>query len=151
VKLRGELWPDVKESELWNRANFTGFTTIPRTISLILRIIDELDRKNAARVYLDLWCRSFDDYVIEVRDEYEMAFASGYHGQRAVRTWRERLAVIENFGFVKTHRASHGAFRLVLLLDPHKVIERLHEEQKIEEEDWIALRSMLITIGELTD
>lgn len=91
LKLRDELWPDVIEDQLWSRTSFTGFTTIPRTISLIVRIIDSLDKKTAGKVYLDLWCRAFDDYVIEVRDEYEAAFCSGYevngrstHGESAL-------------------------------------------------------------------
>jgi hypothetical protein len=50
-------------------------------------------QQDEARRRLDLWCRAFDDYVVEVRDEYEAAFSSGYEGQRAIRTWRERLDV----------------------------------------------------------
>ena len=67
------IWPDVKPEHLWDRAEFTGFTTIPRTLSLILRVIDGLDSRRLSRVYFDLWCRSFDDYVIDIKDEFDAA------------------------------------------------------------------------------
>jgi hypothetical protein len=147
LQLREELWPDIVDDELWSRSTFVGFTTIPRTLSLIVRIIDTLDKKNAGRVYLDLWCRSYDDYVIEVRDEYEAAFASGYEGQRAIRSWRERIEVLEQWGFVRTKTAPHGAYRFILVLDPHLVIGGLHKNEKIPEEEWLALIALLASIG----
>lgn len=147
MDLRNQIWPDVRNDELWDRREFTGFTTIPRTLSIIMRIIDELDNKNAGRVYFDLWCRSFDDYVIEIRDEYEAAYSSGYGGQRAVRSWRERVAVLESAGFVKAQKASHGAYRLVLIVDPHEIVEKLHQKRKVSEESWLALNSLMISIG----
>jgi hypothetical protein len=148
MNLRRELWPDVDESRLWNRAEFTGFTTIPRTLPVFLRLIDHLDKQSASRVYLDLWCRAFDDYVIEVRDEYDAAFMSGYDGQRAIRTWRERIAVLDRYGFVRTHTTPHGSYRYVLVLDPHPVIEALRENGKVDDSTWIAYRSLLISIGQ---
>jgi hypothetical protein len=151
MNLRMELWPDVQESQLWNRAEFTGFTTIPRTLSVIIRAIDDLDTRNAGKVYLDLWCRSFDDYVIEIKDEYEAAFISGYSGQRAIRTWRERIEVLEKYEFVKTHKAPHGAYRYILILEPHQAAKKLKDAEKISSENWSFLTSMLVTIGHNTD
>lgn len=147
LKLRDELWPDVTPDSLWSRTSFVGFTTIPRTLPLVLRIIDTLDKKSAGRVYLDLWCRAFDDYVVEVRDEYEAAFASGYDGQRAIRSWRERVEVLESLGFVRTKTTPHGAYRYILILDPHKVIAALEEKGKISEEDSLAMKALLLSIG----
>lgn len=147
MDFRRQIWPEVEEDELWDRKEFTGFTTIPRTLSIIMRIIDEIDRVNAGRVYFDLWCRSFDDYVIEIRDEYDAAYSSGYSGQRAVRSWRERVAVLESVGFVKAQRASHGAYRLILVVDPHRTVEKLHAKKKVTEESWMALNALMISIG----
>jgi hypothetical protein len=147
LQLRDELWPDVTEDQLWSRTTFTGFTTIPRSMSMIVRIIDTLDKKTAGKVYLDLWCRAFDDYVIEVRDEYEAAFASGYDGQRAIRTWRERLDVLEQLGFIKTRKSPHGAYRYVLILEPHQVIADLQRDDRISQEESLAMKAQLLSIG----
>lgn len=150
-KLRAEIWPDVTTDQLWSRATFTGFTTIPRTLPLILHIIDMLDKKTAGRVYLDLWCRAFDDYVVEVRDEYEAAFSSGYEGQRAIRTWRERLDVLERLGFIRTKKTPHGAYRYVLLLEPHQVIADIQAKGELSEEASFALKAQLLSIGAIKD
>jgi hypothetical protein len=114
---------------------------------LILRIIDSLDRKTAGKVYLDLWCRAFDDYVVEVRDEYEAAFSSGYEGQRAIRTWRERLDVLERLGFIRARKTPHGAYRYVLILEPHQVIADLQGRGKLSEEASLTLKAQLLSIG----
>jgi hypothetical protein len=147
LRLRDELWPDVTPDQLWSRTRFVGFTTIPRTLPLIIKIIDELDKKKAGRVYFDLWARAFDDYVVEVRDEYEAAFSSGYERQRAVRSWRERIDVLEQYGFVRTKATPHGAYRYVLILDPHKIINTLEDAGAVAEENSLALKALLISIG----
>jgi hypothetical protein len=102
-------------------------------------------------VYLDLWCRAFDDYVVEVRDEYEMAFSSGYDGQRAIRTWRERVTVLEHLGFVRAKTTSYGAYRYILILEPHRVIADLREDEKIGDEVNLALHAQLLSIGAVRD
>ncbi|MCW5713131.1 MAG: hypothetical protein KIT43_01265 [Bauldia sp.] len=141
------LWPELDPELVWDRSTFTGFTTVPRTLSLILRIVDGLDAKKAGRVYFDLWCRAFDDFVIEVRDEFELAFSAGYEGQRAVRSWRERIAVLTDAGFVKTYRAPHGAPRMIVVLDPHPVVAERNRRGLVAAEDWLALQSLLVSIG----
>jgi hypothetical protein len=98
-----------------------------------------------------LWCRAFDDYVVEVRDEYEAAHSSGYEGQRAIRTWRERLDVLQRLGFVLTKKTPYGAYRYVLILDPHQVIDDLILKGKLSEEDRLALKAQLLSIGAIKD
>lgn len=145
--LRARLFPDLSESELWSRARFIGFTTVPRTLSIIVRIIDSLDDKSAGRVYLDLWCRAFDDYFIDVRDEFEFAYSAGYSGQRAVRTWRERIRVLRDHGFVRYTKTPDGRIRHLVLLDPHPIVDGLIAAGTVEEEDAFAFESQLMTIG----
>jgi hypothetical protein len=145
--MRDQLFPDVSEEQLWNRKEFTGFTTIPRTLSLVLRIVDGLNEKSAGRVYFDLWCRAFDDYFIDVRDEYEFAYSSGYSGQRAIRSWRERMGVLTEHGFIQVALTAGGRYRHVLLLNPHPVIERLFDQKKVSQDDYLALHSYLLSIG----
>src|SRR4051794_15419591 len=84
--LRESLWPGLGPF-VWSRRKATGFTTLPRTLPLILRLITDLTPKgDASRVYNDLWFRAYDEGLVIVRDESEMAFAAGYDGPRAERT-----------------------------------------------------------------
>ena len=41
MAMRSELWPDLDENRLWRRNVNDGFSTIPRTLSLIASIIDD--------------------------------------------------------------------------------------------------------------
>jgi hypothetical protein len=148
LKLRWELFPDIPDDAIWSRATFVGFTTIPRSMSVIMRIIDSLDQKSAGRVYFDLWCRAFEDFFIEIKDEEGAAYSAGYSGQRAVRSWRERIEVLEEFGFVKTRQTPYGAYRYILVLEPHAVIAKLGD--KVNEHDRWALRDVLMTVGAIT-
>jgi len=100
-QIRDSLWPD-SASLVWDRRKEKGFCTIPRTLALILTLIDHLQKgKDASRVYFDLWCRAFDDYLIEVSDEEALAYSAGYTSGRNVRTWRERILVLEKFGLIR--------------------------------------------------
>jgi len=147
LNLRTRLFPDLREEDLWSRTRFIGFTSIPRTLSIIVRIIDNLDEKSSGKVYLDLWCRAFDDYFIDVRDEYEFAYSSGYSGQRAVRTWRERVRVLKENGFIRFTKTPDGRVRHIVLLDPHPVIDQLISEGLLSEEETFAFESHLLAIG----
>src|SRR5258708_4219270 len=100
-QIRDALWPDAA-SLVWDRKKEKGFCTIPRTLALIFTLIDHLQKgKDASRVYFDLWCRAFDDYLVEVPDEESLAYSAGYTSGRNVRTWRERIHVLEKYGFVR--------------------------------------------------
>ena len=63
LKLRDEMWPDLEDHDLWQRNKEVGFTTIPRTMPLLLQIMD--DRSNGKPVsgcYLALWGRVWDEW-----------------------------------------------------------------------------------------
>lgn len=147
AKLRKELWPDVTDEMIWNRATFKGFTTVPRTMPIIMSIINTLSKTSAGNVYFGIWCKAFDDFIIEVRDEYDMAFSCGYSGSRAIRSWRERVDVLEKNGFVRSSRSPVGSYRYILVLDPHKAIAKLYGHSAVEKEYYAALQQTLITIG----
>ncbi len=112
-----------------------------------MRIIDGLDNKTAGRAYIHLWSLSFDDYVIEIRDESEAAYHAGYTGQRAIRTWRERIDVLEEFGFVRVQKGPNGTYNYILLLEPHVVVEELRKGKLVDDNDYNAFRTQLINIG----
>ena len=49
IDLRSRLWPELQEAELWSRSVYAGFTTIPRTMPIIMNIIDQLS--DGSKVY----------------------------------------------------------------------------------------------------
>jgi hypothetical protein len=129
--LRDHLFPGTVESELWLRKKKIGFTTIPRTMSLIGRILDHVSEKGfpLSDTYLTLWCWVFDEAFLEIRNPKEFAFESGFGGPRAEITWKNRMQRLQDLGFIRAREGLSGPFHNVLILDPIKVIEKLYQER----------------------
>jgi hypothetical protein len=149
--LRDQLFPNC-EAELWNRKAVNGFTTIPRTLGLILTLLEQMfDRKkghDVSRPYFELWCRAFDDYFIEVTDAEAFAFSAGFVSKgRNVRSWEERIKMLAALGFIKVAPNGSRKQGYILLVDPHKVVKRLRSEGKIPDEWWGAYTKRASEIG----
>jgi hypothetical protein len=148
LRLRAELWPKVPESDLWSRHNNTGFTTIPRTLPLLMNLIDSLSKSRpAGRAYLALWFRAFDQALIIVENPATLAAESGFTGERATTTWRQRMATLAEFGFIKAHKGSSGDFHYLLLMNPHKVVWKLKEKGQIPRQLFLPLLDRATEIG----
>ncbi|MFC4270871.1 hypothetical protein ACFO8N_05160 [Sneathiella chungangensis] len=128
LALRSKLWPDLPENEFWDRNLYDGFTSIPRTLPIVMNIIDGLTKnKPASRTYFVLWCTAFDEMYVSLSKQEDLAFQSGFTGQRAIRTWRERMLSLEEFGFIKTAAGSRGDLSHAVIINPHFVIRRLYK------------------------
>lgn len=140
LELRDQLWPDAAEVT-WSRSQNKGFTTVPRILPLVMCLINCMSNKgDPSRVYLDLWCRVFDEGFITIRDETEMAFSAGYSGTRAVRTWREHLQSLSDLGFLRTAQNGNRDIGHVLILNPYTVcaVLRKKSSKRIPDEWWSA-------------
>lgn len=139
MELRDQLWPDAPVV-VWDRSDRKekGFTTVPRTLPLIGTLIRHLtDRLDASRAYFDLWGRSWDGGLVEITDEEEVAASCGYAtAGRNVRTWRERMVVLERLGFIRIKPMGTRKYGYVLLIHPHDVVERLRHEDNARVPDW---------------
>jgi hypothetical protein len=124
--LRQRLWPDVLEEELWIRTQKIGFTTIPRTMPLLMRIMDILAGKGTpvSLPYLTLWCWTYDEALVEIRHPKQFAYESGFSGPRAESLWKGRMRKLEELGLIRSKPGLSGDYHYVLLLNPILVIER---------------------------
>lgn len=148
VRLRQSLWPDVADKDLWLRRDRVGFTTIPRSMSLIGRILDQLSGKGFPLfgTYLTLWCWVFDEAFVEIRNPKEFAFESGFSGPRGEATWRGRMRKLEELGFIASKAGLAGDFQYVLIFNPIKVIEAIYTDRQ-KDIAYNALLSRLIQVG----
>ncbi|WP_233839466.1 hypothetical protein [Paraburkholderia sp. ZP32-5] len=146
--LRDRMWPDVPESKLWLRSRRVGFTTLPRTMPLIARILNLLSDKGfpLSDTYLTLWCWVFDEAFLEIRNPREFAFESGFGGPRAEATWNGRMKRLEELGFIRSKVGPSGDFAYVLLLNPIQVIDEIYKT-RAHDQYYTALLSRLIQIG----
>jgi hypothetical protein len=131
IELRQKLWPQITDTDLWLRKERDGFATIPRTLPLIMSIMDALTGKGkrVSSAYLVLWCQVMDEVFFEVKNEQALAFACGFEGERAVRTWRERMRDLQSLGFIDFKPGANGDITYILLLNPYHAIRR-HREAK---------------------
>jgi hypothetical protein len=149
LNLRDELWPGESKS-LWHRSTEDGFSTVPRTLPLIMTLIDQLKDKgkDAARVYLDLWCRQMDDCLVVVSDEASMAYSSGYvTPTRNIRSWRERVDLLRDLGFVSVRPKGSREYGYILLRHPHRVVQELRAKGLVADNWWWEFTGRASEIG----
>jgi hypothetical protein len=135
-KMRDSLFPG---EEPWLGAKEVGWFRAPRTLPLILGLIDSKQLSGRLRpspVYLELWARDMGEGFIEIKDEQEHAYGSGYSGSRALRTWQERMRTLEKLGFIKIKQVQNRIYGCVLLVHPAAVIEGLLKDGKINK-TWV--------------
>lgn len=155
IELRKELWPDVTEEMLWDRRRLLGFTTLPRTLPMLLSIMDDMAGKGkpVSRTYLTLWGRVFDEAIVRIRDEKMAALESGYNGGRRATVWRDRMRILCELGFIRAAEGGSGEFATVLILNPHHVIKQHWEARdkkgapRMPEEKYRALRERAEEVG----
>lgn len=147
-QLRLQLWPQVEEDSLWLRKQRQGFTTIPRSMNLIGRIMDHHSGKGfpLQQTYLALWCWVFDEGIVEIRNPREFAYEAGFSGARGEVTWRGRMRRLQELGFIDVKPGLAGDFQFVLLLNPFLTIARLYENQP-NDVAYNALLSRMAQVG----
>ncbi|MCC6243021.1 MAG: hypothetical protein IT353_09285 [Gemmatimonadaceae bacterium] len=148
-ELREELWPGAEKTVWTRQSGEKGFTTVPRTISLICGLIKDLAAKgDPGRTYLDLWARTRDDGFVEVFDEQEFAHSAGYaENTRNVRTWRGHMATLEALGFIRVKPKLTRKYGYVLLVHPHDVVATLRERGNVRDDWWELFTNRLRDMG----
>ena len=148
-RLRDGLWPDMDPEKLWHRKESKGWVTVPRVMPLLLRAMDALAPKGkpVSATYLDLWCRTYDNSFVVVSNPLEMAFCSGFSGERGRHTWIARIRQLEALGFILIEPGPSGAVNYVLLKNPFRVIRRHIDEEELPSQVANALRARMADVG----
>lgn len=148
LEMKTLLWPTLDASHQWQPDK--GWLIVPRAMPLILRIMDIAAPKGkpVSQTYMDLWCRTWenDGFVIASQPK-EMAFFSGFSGERAETTWATRIRILRELGFIDFKEGTSGAAHYILLYNPYLVIRALHEQKVIQDAAFNALRDKMIEIG----
>lgn len=146
LAMRTELWPGVPEEYFWDRKKEGGFTTMPRTMTYLMNIIDTLTKgQPAGLTYLTIWCRLYLPGIVALASEKQMAFEAGFTGERAVDTWRKRMRHLKKHGFIDYKPGNDHEFQWVLVLNPHHAVLRLGN--KVQERYRAAWRDRATEVG----
>jgi hypothetical protein len=137
AKLKKLYWPHDSE---WSGTG-NGWFRGPRTVPLILALLSRKELtggRDVSRVYLELLARHMDGGVIEIGNEADHAYAAGYTGSRAVRTWHERMTLLEELGFIKSKHVGNQRYKLVLVVDPVHAVAELRKQDRVPDSWWEA-------------
>jgi len=145
-----EFWPD---EIAWTGDQYQqGWFRAPRTMPLILSLLSNkkvtATTLDPSRVYLDLLARHRDSGIVEMADEGDHSYAAGYHGPRGVRTWKERMRLLETLGFIKSKKGGNQQYKFVLLVHPTIAVQRLQEKGKVDSHWWDTYRARQIDAKE---
>lgn len=149
-EIRKQYWP---KEDLWTGEKELGWFPAPRTLPLIMSLLSSKEvsgKKDPSSVYLDLLSRQRGEGVIEMGHEAEHAFASGYEGRRAVRTWQERMKILEDIGFIKTVEIGNQRFKYVAIVHPTAAVQRLRNNKKVLDKWWNAYVARKLETKEAT-
>jgi hypothetical protein len=156
LKLRNQLWPDVKDTELWRQEDRTrkGFVWMPRAMPYFMDIINDLSKKvtggkavPAGKSYLVLWCRVRDGGFLKIDSDAVAALEAGYGAGRNVTTWREHLRVLKELGFIDYKPGAAGPCQCVLLWNPYRIVKALNAKGWIQESAYTAFFQRVLEVG----
>jgi hypothetical protein len=92
--------------------------------------MDSLSKgKPVSSTYFDIWCRAFDECFVTLNKNQEMAFHAGFTGQRALQTWRDRVRILSELGFIDVKPGPSGDMSYALIYNPYEVIKRHHKKR----------------------
>ncbi|WP_338503667.1 hypothetical protein V6R86_08390 [Sphingomonas kaistensis] len=107
-----------------------------------MSIMDDLSGKGfpVGSTYLELWSRMrIEEGFVTLNRPEEMAFHAGFEGQRALRTWKDRVQRLANLGFIGAKGGPLGDLSYVVVYNPYHVIKRKALAGQVQDRKWQAL------------
>jgi hypothetical protein len=123
-------WP---EFWVWNRKRDAGFISVPRILPIAMQAIDNHATKGSpgGHTLFCLWARSPDHVLVTIEHPATFAAEAGFIGKRAVDTWRKRMKVLRDLGFIIPKKGPSGDFHHVLLISPIAGVERMYQNGQV--------------------
>ena len=163
IEKRNNLWPSLEKGSsestriLWERKRKTGFVNIPRSMPIILNIMDYLSNKAGHKTvrdtYLALWCRDFGTALVEIKDSEILALEAGFTGGRATNTLNSKIKILGNeeadgLGFIRTIKSNNDKYKYILMLNPMLIIHLHYCSGKLPKNKYDELYLRCIDIGD---
>ena len=123
---KAEFWPD--DIAWTGEPPEMGWFRAPRTLPLIMKFLSEKKVSgNTGRSILTFLARHRDSGIVEMATDSDHSYSAGYTGSRSVRTWQERMKLLEKLGFIKSRKVGNQQYKFVLLVHPTIAIINLRE------------------------
>ncbi|MBI1360263.1 MAG: hypothetical protein GC155_08265 [Alphaproteobacteria bacterium] len=135
---------------LWDRKINKGFATIPKTMPLVMNIMDDMTKgAPVSSTFLSLWCSTWDNSFVVINKPLDLAHAAGFGGQRGEHTWAARMKKLQELKFIDFKAGKSGPFNHVIIYNPHFVIRHHYElgTPGLTEASYTALIEAAMDIG----
>ncbi|AOI77937.1 hypothetical protein WS54_16435 [Burkholderia sp. NRF60-BP8] len=120
---------------------------------MMMNVINDITKRKtgkaipAGKTYLVLWLHVFDEALVRIDSEADAAFEAGYEGERNVSTFRNHMKMLKELGFIDFRKGTKGPMQYVLLLNPYKVVKKLHAAGLVPDTQYAALLERASAIG----
>ena len=141
-------FPNYPTEWLWRRKTNDGFTTLPRTLPIVMQAVDAQSKgQPAGHTLFCLWARSPDHPLLTIENPATFASEAGFTGERAVDTWRKRMRRLRELNLIATKPGPSGEFHYVLLLSPNAAMEWCRANQLVQDGVYARFVDRLIDVG----
>mgnify|MGYP005750690911 CR=1 FL=1 len=141
-------FPSWPAQLLWRRKTNDGFTTLPRTLPLVMQAVDDQTKgQPAGHTLFCLWARSPDHPLVTIEAPAVFASEAGFEGERLVDTWRRRMRKLQELKLIHAKRGPSGEFHYVLLLNPNAAMEQMYQAGLVRTGLYARFLDRLMEIG----
>ncbi len=141
-------FPGMDPAFIWHRKTNDGFTTVPRTLPIIMQAIDMQSKGNpAGHTLMCLWARSPDTPFLTIENPATFAAEAGFQGERAVDTWRKRMRRLRELSMFQTKPGPSGDFHYVLLINPNAAVEWMRTQGWVQDGLYARFIDRLMEVG----
>lgn len=141
-------FPSVPAPWVWRRKMNDGFTTLPRTLPIVMQAIDAKTKGlPAGHTLFCLWARSPDHPLVTIENPATFASEAGFGGERAVDTWRKRMKQLRELRMIRTKPGASGEFHYVLLINPNAGMEWMRTQKLVNDSLYGRFIERLIDVG----
>lgn len=145
-------FPNWAPQWLWQRKVNDGYTTVPRTMPLVMQAIDDQSKgQPAGHTLFCLWARSPDHPLIIIENPATFAAEAGFAGERAVDTWRRRMKRLVELCFIVAKKGPAGDYSYVLLQNPNVAVEAMRIRGLVQDELYGRFLARITDVGGFGD
>lgn len=145
-------FPNLTPAWLWGRKTNDGYSTIPRTLPIVMQAVDDLSKgQPPGHTLFGLWARAPDHPLVTIENPATFAAEAGFSGERAVDTWRKRMKRLRELFMILTKEGPTGDFHYVLLLNPNVAMEHLRGQGMVVDGLYARFKDRLIEVGAYGD
>lgn len=150
-KLRDECFGADSWERVWKSADEKkGYACVPRILPILMQLAHDkkiTGNQDCRSTLLELYCANWGEAIVEIQDESGHGLRAGFGTDRAARSWRERIYLLAEAGFIEVREKSSRPIGYVMLRHPMSVLSELRAQRKMDQNLWLAYAEVCREFG----